>query len=56
MRRSYASKPGAHPGSLVGNRAEIEARRLYILHGNGADEEPDFNTEDDSPEDGWITF
>jgi hypothetical protein len=42
-RSSYGRE--SHPGSLIGNRAEVEAHRVYVLDGNG--------TDDDS--DGWVT-
>ncbi|GHF89043.1 hypothetical protein [Streptomyces thermodiastaticus] len=41
-----------HPGALIPNRAEVETERLYVLDGNGADEEP----EQHGSEDGWITL
>jgi hypothetical protein len=56
VRRSNDFKPGAHPGSLVGSYDQTEAHRRYVLNGNGAEEDPDHNTEDDSQEDGWITL
>lgn len=56
MRRSYDFKPSAHPGSLVGNYDETEAHRRYVLNGNGVEEDPGPNAEDDSQEDGWQSF
>lgn len=53
MRRAEDSRPGAHPGSLVGYDA-TEVHRHFVLDGNGADE--DHDAEDGSQEDGWTTF
>lgn len=55
MRRADDSRAGPR-GSLVGNYAVTEAHRRYILNGNGTQEDHDTDTEDDSQEDGWITF
>jgi hypothetical protein len=49
-RSSYGRE--SHPGSLVGNRAEVEAHRVYVLDGNGTDDDPEPYTDDNS--DGWV--
>ncbi|MFF3056510.1 hypothetical protein [Streptomyces sp. NPDC057909] len=43
----------AHPGALLSDRDEIEADRRFVLDGNGADDEPDY---DYSQDDGWTVL
>lgn len=56
MRQAEDFRPTAHPGSLVGDYAETEAQRRFVLNGNGIYEDHPRDTEGDSQETGWITF